>query len=576
MGLFHFFDEEDKIYDNEPILKECICESGEVERLDDFHIYEKQVDECRKWFEEYQKDASSSQVPRVLLLIGKKGCGKSLLAKLLLCEYQYEAKELTYEEQYTKKEMSELIRNAFIYKNIKEYDCTQKQKYGFLFDDIELMLELGDNMIFNDIMSMIKSSNKRAKEQEPKSDSKKKKKSKKSKEEEQENNASLLYNPMICTCNYTNDKKMGEFKKLCKVIDLNAPSREECDRIVESLLSSYATPISVERNVQNEIYEYCEYDIRKIKSCIQEICKFKSFLKGANKKSKEITQSEFKMYQLIYGKVDINDSLNDATYKVFQKKITINEAEMIYSLDTLLIPLMIHHNLIEYIQHGRVKEDEKDKSKVFEKKLDIYEKCMESLCSYDTLQTFIYKNRDWDSLPGLTAIESLYTPNFHLREIMDRNQEKCTVQFTNILNKISQLEVNKKMLQNAYFSVNRLMLDEDEMIYIIEIFLNYLKINRSVEEYEDGDLVEKPISSIHSNMVEKKKGKPTLIEDSSYQKIISIMNQYNIDMKSLETILKIEKMNLFVNKNPKRLTSRVKEEVEMFVTAQSLSLEEDS
>jgi energy-coupling factor transporter ATP-binding protein EcfA2 len=557
MGLFHFFDEEDKIYDKEPLLKETLLEEsiyGDVGRLDDFHIYEKQVDECRKWFEAYQTD---SQVPRVLLLMGKKGCGKSLLAKLLLREYEYESKELTYEEQYTKKEMSELIRNAFIYKNIKEYDSTQKQKYGFLFDDIELMLELGDNMIFNDIMNMIKSSNKRAKDQESKSDNKKKKRSKKSKEEEQENNASLLYNPMICTCNYTNDKKMGEFKKLCKVIDLNAPSRQECDRIVESLLFSYSTPISIDRNVQNEIYEYCEYDIRKIKSCIREICKFKSFL-DTHTNSKEITQSEFKMYQLIYGKVDINDSLNDATYKVFQQPITINDAEMIYSLDTLLIPLMIHHNLIEYIQHGRVKEDG-----VFEKKLDIYEKCMESLCNYDTLQTFIYKNRDWDSLPGLTAIESLYTPNFHLREIIDSNQEKCKVQFTNILNKISQLEVNKKMLQNAYFSVNRLMLDEDEMIYIIEIFLNYLKINRSVEECDMDE-------------VEKKKSKPIVIEDSSYQKIISIMNQYNIDMKSLETILKIEKMNLFVNKNPKRLTSRVKEEIEMFVTAQSLSLEEDT
>ncbi len=57
--------------------------------------------------------------------------------------------------------------------------------------------------------------------------------------------------------------------------------------------------------------------------------------------------------------------------------------------------------------------------------------------------------------------------------------------------------------------------------------------------------------------------------------MIQIMNKYNIDMKSLEMILKIEKLNIFENKNPKRLSSRVKEELEYFVTAQSIGIEED-
>lgn len=573
MSLFHFLDIEDEVYYNDikPEVKEISFEDKSlIDELDNFQIYAKKIEECKKWFEEYKM----SKTPRVLMLIGKKGCGKSTLAKLLLKKYGYDAKEIINDDQFTKKQLTELIKNAFVYKNLNEYSENEK-KYGFIFDDIELMLELGDNIIFNEIMTIIKSSKKCdiKREKSMVIDDHKKRRSKKDQETNGLNvnivnlNEVSLYNPIICTCNYTNDKKMNELKKLCKVIELGTPSDNECDIILNHLMGIYN--IKINEIVKVQIYEYCEYDIRKIKSCIFEIMKLKSF-------DKVITKKEFDLYKLIYGKSDLNCQLNEATYRILRTPLNVNEIEILYSLDTLLIPLMIQHNLIEYIKNCDIKKDNKKDSSEYDPfkiKFEIYEKCMQSMCEYDKIQTFIYKNREWDLLPSLTAIESLYVPNLYLQKLNYINNGKFKIQFTNILNKISQLEVNKKMIQNAYFSINRLIIDDDELIYLIEIFLNYLKINRNVIEYDECEN--------EGEVKEEKRQRRTYIEVNSdinkspYKKLIEVMNKYNIDIKSLETILKIEKLNLFENKNPKRMTMRMKEELENFVIAQSVSIEDE-
>lgn len=133
------------------------------------------------------------------------------------------------------------------------------------------------------------------------------------------------------------------------------------------------------------------------------------------------------------------------------------------------------------------------------------------------------------------------------------------------------------MIQNAYFSTHRLILDENELMYIIEIFLNYLKINR---EYIDDDDISIEESSIKEKKNRESKNSKNAkvknydLENFIYKNIINIMNKYNIDIKSLENILKIEKLNLFENKNPKRLTLKIKEELEFYCTAQCMNLDE--
>ena len=46
---------------------------------------------------------------------------------------------------------------------------------------------------------------------------------------------------------------------------------------------------------------------------------------------------------------------------------------------------------------------------------------------------------------------------------------------TNLLNKISQMFVNKKLVNSAKYGLNKIDLDLDELIYIVEIISSFLK-----------------------------------------------------------------------------------------------------
>ncbi len=557
MSLFHFIDEEDIIYD---IKEEKKIERDifEVNDLNDFLIYKKEVNECEKWFKDYENKKSNN--PKILMLIGKKGCGKSLLAQLLLKKFNYDKKEFN-DEQLTKKQISELFKNAIHYKNLNEYN-NNSTKCGFIFDNIETMLETGDNVIFNELISIVKTG--------AKNDVKMEKSISKSKKSVKNEDLYSIYNPIICTCNYTNDKKMNELKKLCKVIDLGTPCENDLNIIMNKMCNVYNFKIN--SAIKSEIYEYCEYDIRKIINAIKSILEFKGF-------NGIIDKNELKTYILIYGKVDLHCQLNEATYKVLNDKISSDDASLLYSFDTLLIPLMVHHNMINYIKNSIIKEDLKEENN-FKKQFESYEKSLESLSFYDEIQTCVYKHQERELMPIIASFFSLYVPNLYLQNLELIKDNKFRIEFTNILNKISQLEVNKKMIQNAFFSTHRLIIDENELIYIIEIFLNLLKISRQEDNESDSDIEEDGV--VEDNKKKEKKSRESKnkkeikydLEESPYKSIINIMNKYNIDVKSLENILKIEKLNIFENKNPKRLNLKVKEELEHFCIAQNINCDE--
>lgn len=594
-SLFHFIEEEDLIYDTIEVKKEeNDIDLLTPQRLDEYLSYGKEVEECKKWLYEYNE---SNKNPKILMIMGKKGCGKSLLAQLLLKEFNYDIKEFN-DEHLTRKQITDFLKNAICYKNLNEFK-TNYTKFGFIFDNIETLLVTGDNIIFNEIMNIIKSNKKCEIKREKKiiKNDKKSKKNKKeesvhklnkfetelctenillhSKNEEYNKNDITLYNPIICTCNYTNDKKMNELKKLCKVIDLGFPRESDLNAIIDKMCKLYN--FTIKDYIRNEIYEFCEYDIRKIINCIKYILKFNNFNGMIDKK-------EFKTYILIYGKVDINCTLNEATMKVLNEKITYDEANVLYTLDTLLIPLMIHHNMLNYIKNctiknndSTIKNSEKD---IFKEKFDTYEKCLEQICIYDELQTSVYRYQERDLLPYMASFFALYAPNIYLNKLDFIKNGSFKIEFTNILNKISQLEVNKKMILNAFFSTHRLIIDENELMYIIEIFLNYLKINRN----EDEESIEIDDIFNEENNIKEKKNKSSKnnknnyedLKKSNYKYLIYIINKYNIDIKSLENILKIEKLNLFSNKNPKRLNLRIKEELEFYSTAQCMNVDDEN
>ena len=685
---------------------------GQPTTIDEFGIYGKEIEEAGKWFADFQKSIAdrkggagtkATKVPRILMIMGKKGCGKTLLAKLLFKKFNYDMYDVknnleilnANHKSITNKQLVEQFHNVISYKNLNEYK-SEATSYGLLFDDIECMIETGDTSIFNEMVSLVKA----AMKPEPAaggsggvSGGSKSKSGKKSgggsctkKSGSKPNIMELmeaassdpaivaarkaykeprLYNPIICTCNYTNDKKMTELKKLCKIIDLGIPSYAQYSAVFDRLLAmngikmgggdsggNASTRLADQRSaassresstfmgsrrdpegcressdvaaLREDLFEHFEYDIRKIYEFVDNVRRLSSYQGVVDRKIVDL-------YKLIYTKADLHCQINDATMRILSTSLDVEESTILYYMDTLSIPLMVHHNMLDYVEEMGISMGKSGGMGMgtggaiegvdFGTQFDAYMGGLRSLCEYDQTQTLTYKYHSWDLLPAMAAFQSVYVPNLHFRKLgkmggLEKERQKIKIAFTNILNKISQLEVNRKMIQNAYFSANRLMIDDDELIYVIEIFLNLLQIPHGRKEKSDdgdedgdnGEIIEsgegggsgaeaeiKVDDSLllcarsldRANRVDpsptlsptKKKGtgsaasaaskEPYTLDKSPYKRIIEIMNHYNIDIPSLEIILKIEKLNIFENKNPKRFTAKIRDELEKFVTAQA-------
>ena len=165
----------------------------------------------------------------------------------------------------------------------------------------------------------------------------------------------------------------------------------------------------------------------------------------------------------VYNNVKYEDiQLLDSTKILITEKLNLNDTERYFDVDCLLTPLMMYHNSIDYIKGSENSPKEK---------LNIYKNVLNSLCIHDTIQTNIFEVQDWDELYHVASLYGAGIPNYYFNQIT--NKKPNEMQFTSLLNKISQMFVNKKLLNSAKFSIGKINFDTDELIYLTEIFSNY-------------------------------------------------------------------------------------------------------
>jgi DNA repair ATPase RecN len=123
----------------------------------------------------------------------------------------------------------------------------------------------------------------------------------------------------------------------------------------------------------------------------------------------------------------------------------------------------------------------------------------------------------------------------------DEKMFHFTYENTNLLNKISQMLVNKKMLQNSRKSIQKMNVESDEVLYIVQILSHYL-----------GDL---------KNHMEEEDIKLEGMEKS--HELMEFMNKYGITMEDFENIMKIDKLNKVNHTSKKKkFTMKLKKEIE--------------
>ena len=529
--------------------------------LDEYITNKNNVNIAIKWITDYKNKVENTK--KVLLIIGNTGVGKTLLADLIFKDFNYQKIELNSSDIRSQKKLGDFLRKSLTYKNVVDMFHNGNQPIGILMDEIDTICKLSDKGGMSEFLDILKQNDKFETN---------KKKNKKVKIFTED--YIKLYNPIICTSNDINDKKINELKKYSEVIYLDKPPNDELKLVIKNILSQYNSQYDEE--ILDLIANYSQGDLRQLIQITSDLLSMAEY-NGNGYINKEF----FDSYTTAYDTKMEDIQLINSTKLLFIEKMNVHKSQLMFDIDCLLTPLMIYHNSINYVKNCE------DTSK---QKLSSYKNILESLCIHDTIQTNIFEIQDWNELYDIASIYGATLPNFHCTQL--KNKKEVNIEFTSLLNKISQMYVNKKLLNGAKYSLGKLNYDNDEIIYITEIISNYFdEYKNSLEEDEE---LEKPTTkkksgkkkdeiedyeidqelSNDSDIDNLDKNTNKLILESSYVKsnkplnpkyvncnLIKFMNKYKIGIDDLENILKVEKLNRQNEKRKKKFTLKIKKEI---------------
>jgi hypothetical protein len=446
------------------------------------------------------------------------------------------------------------------------------QPIGILMDEIDTICKLSDKGGMSEFLDILKQNEKFEIN---------KKKNKKMKI--YVDNYIKLYNPIICTSNNINDKKINELKKYSEVIYLNKPSNEDLKKIIIDFFN--INNKTYDENILDPIAEYCLGDLRQLMQILNDLLSM-----SESKNLQELDMELFKSYTCTFDTKIEDIQLIDSTKLLLTNKMEISKSQILFDIDCLLTPLMIYHNSINYIKNCE------DSPK---QKLSIYKNILDSLCIHDTIQTNIFEIQDWNELYDIASIYGSCIPNYYSTQL--KNKKDFNIEFTSLLNKISQMYVNKKLLNSAKYSLGKLNYDNDEIIYITEIISNYFdNYKNDLEDEENNDLSKKKtkmnlskrngnkeINNNFDDYNDREKSTDTtdlennnendndldnlsLFSSNKNKKnnnsdLIVFMNKYKISIDDLENILKIEKLNRINEKRKKKFTLKIKKEISSYL-----------
>ena len=557
------------------------------EDLDQFFQCKKAVLQAEKWLKEYKIDSSNSK--KALLLIGDTGIGKTILANILFKKFNYKKIELNSTDVRSQKKIEDFLKKTLTFKNVVDMFNNGTTPSGILLDEIDTICKLSDKGGFNEFLDILKENQKYElyKKKEPS-------KTKRPKKVYDKSNYIKLINPIICTTNDISDKKIQELKKYSEVVYFEKPSENEIIQIIDYIYI-FKNNQQIDLDSKKEIYNFCNGDIRILIQFLESLFFY------ANCKPVDLIL--LKKFMDIFEQKENNIQLFESTKDLFTKKISCKDCDKYFDIDCLLMPLMMYHNSFDYI---------KNCEEPVIAKVECYKNILESLSIHDTIQTNIFEVQDWNELYDYACFYGTYVPNYHLNKIT--NKKEISIEFTNLLNKMSQLFVNKKMINNAKNSSGKMHFDIDEIQYITEILSYYFNDykekyfdidtekkkgkkkgkkddsddeddneddNEDDDNDNDNDNSDNDEDKDNNNDEDKDKDKDKnafkkkkeLIKVSRVIKknihnipLVDFMNKYRITIDDLDIILKLEKFNRKIEKRKKkRFTIKLKKDLESYL-----------
>ena len=254
---------------------------------------------------------------------------------------------------------------------------------------------------------------------------------------------------------------------------------------------------------------------------------------------------------LIFEKKNNDVQLLEAAHNIFFKKVSFYESISYYHLEPYFLPYMIYHNLDNFIANTNLD---------ILSKIKLYKNILNSICQFDIHQNFLFEMNDWGELNEILAFHGVYNINY-LINLEEYKKKDIEIEFTNIMNKMSQSLVNKKLINCAKYSFKKTYVEINEIIYLSVIFIDSFIDFKNIYNVKDEvkipkkttkkkkDIIKIETINDDTEVIELEESNNTNNTNNTNNNnkinhdLLVFMNKNKMTIDDLENILKLEKFN---------------------------------
>jgi DNA polymerase III delta prime subunit len=435
---------------------------------------DEEVNRIKTILKDFDENKNNLLIKRGLYIHGDPGSGKTTFIVNILKELDYDIikydagdiRNKTIIDTITKHNMSDRNVMSMYYKKVK--------RIVIIMDEIDGMNN-GDKGGINSLIKIIRP-----------------KKTKKQRLEE------TTLNPIICIGNYHIDKKIKELMKVCHVVELKTPTKQQIKSIIEKIIPIFNTLKTEECKLN--IVNYVQGDLRKLKMIYDISRNNEDILTNNNIKNIFLTKS-------------YNDDTRKITQKLINNNYPIEEHLTIMNeTDRTIVGLLWHENIIDVL--GKIKKDEA---------ISFYLEILDNMCLADyidrtTFQKQIWQFNEMSSLIKTFKNNKIYQETFGAKRKQKYNPTE--VRFTKVLTKYSTEYNNSIFIQNL---CQELSMDKHDMFAFFLDLKNRYNDNEIASLFENYDISKLDINRIYRYLEKYTKEDASELDDISDDEIENLL-----------------------------------------------------
>ena len=397
---------------------------------------------------EFEVNKNNLSTKRGLYIHGDPGTGKTTFIVNILKELDYDIIKYDAGDIRNKSIIDTITKHNMADRNVMSMFYKKVKRIAIIMDEIDGMNN-GDKGGINSLIKIIRP-----------------KKTKKQRLEE------TTLNPIICIGNYHIDKKIKELMKVCHVIELKSPTKQQITSISETLIPMFST--LKDEETKTNIINYIQGDLRKLNT-IYELSKNNENI---------LTNNSIK-------NIFLPKSYNDDTRKITKKLINNNypieeHLTIMNETDRTIVGLLWHENIIDVLSKTKKEES-----------IPFYLEILDNMCFADYIDRITFQKQIWQ-FNEMSSLIKTFKNNKTYHDTFDTKKKQkynpAEVRFTKVLTKYSTEYNNSIFIQNL---CQELSMDKNDMFAFFLDLKNKYTDNEIAALFENYDISKLDINRIY-------------------------------------------------------------------------------